>query len=68
MHFSLFVLSNQDYQDEGYDKFLPNHHIADPGKEGKKHDHINKVVASSSKFNKQGRSLFFFFHAFKRLR
>ena len=33
---------------------LPNNHITDPSKEGIKHDHINNVEASSSKFIKQG--------------
>jgi len=44
----------------GYDKSLPNNHITDPSKEGIKHDHINNVEASSSKFIKQGLFLFLF--------
>ena len=50
-------------QREGCDKFLPNNHITDPNEEGKKHDHINNVEASSSKFIKQGLFLFLFLFA-----
>ena len=48
---------------EGYDKSLPNNHIKDPSEEGKKHDHINNIEASSSKFIKQGFFLFLFLFA-----
>ena len=37
---------------KSYDKSLPKNHITDPSEEGKKHNHINNVEASSSKFIK----------------